>query len=314
MNIQPAGLDLREGRQVTDQPAQVLDLGFNDLDALGGQAHLTVFEHLHVARKDLQGRAQIVSDIGGHALALLIGLHQIGAHLIEGGGELAQLVLGSHRELLLQFAARQGLRGCCQALDGAREAPRKHKTHHHRRQHPRQGSQPDGQIGAPQEELLLGVELKLHFLVRQNPGHRLAVHFHFHRIFKLFLRQNLPNIAAGAGDQDVELSVHQTVNAAKIAVIRGIAGKTALTRFGTKLAGEDVILKETVHRSRGGIVLLDRLFQPGGLLLGHQVHQRLPRGQANQSRDHHHGDQRHGEVGEDQLALQGELHSVSIKR
>lgn len=46
-----------------------------------------------------------MGDIGGHALALLVGFCQVGAHLVEGGGQLSQLVLRGDRHLLLQVTS-----------------------------------------------------------------------------------------------------------------------------------------------------------------------------------------------------------------
>ena len=43
-----------------------------------------------------------MGDIGSHALALLIGFRQVGAHLVESVGELAQLKLAAIRRHVSQ--------------------------------------------------------------------------------------------------------------------------------------------------------------------------------------------------------------------
>ena len=121
LHRQLAGVGQREGAQIVDQALELLGFVVHRLEAGRGRLEHAVAQRLDVAGDDGQRRAQVVGDVGGHLAAQLVGAGQVGAHLVEGLRQRAQLVGRTHRDLLLQLTSGHGLDGAGQVAHGLGE-------------------------------------------------------------------------------------------------------------------------------------------------------------------------------------------------
>ena len=108
VQLHRAGVEAGQVEQVHRQLLQARHLLAHRLEELapGVLVELLVLEQLHEAGEREDRRAQLVRGRGDELLARHVHLAQLRLHLVEGAGELAELVLGVDRQRLDEAALR----------------------------------------------------------------------------------------------------------------------------------------------------------------------------------------------------------------
>ena len=102
--------------------------------AAGGLVELLVLQQLEEAAEREQRRAQLVRGLGDELLARVVEPLQLALHVVEGGGELAELVVRVGLDAVGEVAARDLARGALEPLDAQRQRARHEVAAEHRDQ------------------------------------------------------------------------------------------------------------------------------------------------------------------------------------
>jgi hypothetical protein len=101
-----AGLEAREVQQLGHEPAEAARLREHRAQRLGIGLADPVDDVLEHRLQRPERRAQLVRDVGDQVASQAVGLGQLGRHPVERPRELADLVVGRHRDLQAVLAAR----------------------------------------------------------------------------------------------------------------------------------------------------------------------------------------------------------------
>src|SRR5699024_1251057 len=97
-------VELVQGQQILGQICQALCFKEDDIQIflLHFRRDGAVRHSLHIAFDGSEGRAEVVGYICHEFFLVVLHIPQLGGHVVQGGGEVSHLVLGGHRDLILQ--------------------------------------------------------------------------------------------------------------------------------------------------------------------------------------------------------------------
>ena len=106
------GIKLVEGEKILGQIRQALSLEENDTQVflLHFRRDGPVRHGLHISFDGGKGGAEIVGDVGHEFLLVILHIPELRGHVVQGCGEIAHLILGADRDLIVQIAG--GILGC----------------------------------------------------------------------------------------------------------------------------------------------------------------------------------------------------------
>ena len=311
MQVQPQFPRVGVGQQteVRDEALEAFDLLVNGVQPFGSRSEVAVAHGLDVARDDRQRSPQVVGDVGGHLFAELVGFRDFAAHLVEGLGQLADLVMAGDGHLLVEVAARHFFGGDGQRAQGTRQRARQQEADDERQQRRAERREGERLVGAVEVGLLFDGQVG--GLGRDEDGpDEGAVHGDGAAAGDDFGRD--AHAEAGEvgreGDDDESVRVCYAKVAEAVEGLLGGNGGLVGRGLGIDLDRRDHFEDKTVEADERAcflVVVHREGFEFAGLLVHDQFPESVRAGEADERRDQRRGGDRDEQEGEGEFAGEG---------